>query len=75
MSDEYIDEHVMIPRAELMEILMKAKGIDPETHELIHLDIRSTQYQRIFPLWMGKWSDIACPFDLFTFGVKKKDDT
>lgn len=73
MSNEYIDEHVMISRAELAEILMKAKGFDPEKYELLHMDLRSTKYQRVFPLYMGEWSDIACPFDLFTFGVKKKD--
>ncbi len=72
MSDN-IDEHVMISRAELAEIVMKAKGFDPEKFELINMDLRSTQYGRILSLYMGKWTDSQCPLDLFTFGVKKKD--
>ncbi len=69
-----IDEHVMISRAELAEIVMKAKGFDPEKFELVNMDLRSTSLKEIYPLYIGEWADSQCPFDLFTFGVKKKDD-
>jgi len=67
-------EHVMISRGELAKIVMEAKGFDPEKHELINMDIRSTSLQRIIPLYMGEWTDSQCPLDLFTFGVRKKDE-
>ena len=69
-----IDEHVMISRAELANIVMEAKGFNPEQYELVNMDIRSTSQQQIYPLYMGPWSDTQCPFDLFTFGVRKKND-
>jgi hypothetical protein len=73
MSD-YIDEHVMISRADLARILMKAKGFDPDKFELVNMDLRSTAQQHIYPVYMGKWTDSQCPIDLLTFGVKKKGD-
>jgi len=69
-----LHEHVMISRAELAKILMELKGFDPEQFELIDMDIRSTELQRILPLYAGLWSDTECPFDLLTFGVKKKEE-
>ena len=69
-----IDEHVMISRADLAKILMKAKGFDPTKFELVNMDVRSTTLRHIYPLYMGEWTDSQCPFDLFTFGVKKKND-
>ena len=67
-------EHVVISRAELAKIVLEAKGFNPEDVELVNMDIRSTQFRRILPLYIGRWTDPCCPFDLFTFGVKKKDD-
>ena len=71
MSD-HIDEHVMITRAELGEILMKAKGFRLDQVELVGLDFRSTKYNKILPLYNGKWTEFSCPFDIITFGVRKK---
>lgn len=67
-------EHVMVSRAEMAKILMEAKGYNPDDYELVNMDVRSNQLQQIMPLYMGPWTDTSCPFDLFTFGVKKKDD-
>lgn len=70
--NERIDQHIMITRAELGEILMKAKGIRLDEMELVNLDFRSTRYQRILPLYAGPWTDAQCPFDMITFGVRRK---
>jgi hypothetical protein len=67
-------EHVMISRGELAKMVMEAKGFDPDKFELINMDIRSTSRQRILPLYMGEWTESQCPFDLFTFGVRKKNE-
>lgn len=66
-------EHVMISRAELAEVLLKAKGFDPDKVKLVNMDIRSTEHQKTFPLYMGDWTNTLCPFDLFTFGVEDKE--
>ena len=65
----------MISRADLAEILMRAKGFDPTKFECVNMDMRSTTLQVIQPLYMGEWTDSQCPFDMFTFGVKKKDES
>lgn len=65
-------EHVMISRAELARIVMEAKGFDPDQFELVDMDLRSTAWQKIIPLYVGSWDDSECPIDLFTFGVRKK---
>jgi len=67
-----IDEHVMINRAELARIIMEAKGFSPEDYELVNMDLRSNELQRIFPLYIGDWSEQECPIDMLTFGVRKK---
>jgi len=69
-----INEHVMISRAELAEIVMKAKGFDPEQYELINLDFQSTRHQQILEIYAGKWTDQECPFDIMSFGVKKREE-
>jgi hypothetical protein len=69
-----IDEHVMISRAELAEIIMKAKGFDPEQYELVNLDFQSTTHQQILEIYKGKWTDAECPFDIMSFGVKKHEE-
>ena len=68
-------EHVMISRAELAKIILEAKGFDPEKTELVNMEFQSTQLQQVLPLFLGPWTDQACPFDLFAFGVRGKDDS
>ncbi len=72
MSD--VCEHVMISRSELAEIIMKAKGFSLDEYEVVNLDIRSTSLQRIYPLYNDTWATPECPYDLFTIGIRKKNE-
>ena len=62
-------EHIVINRAELAELLVKSRGLDPQKVRLLNLDIMSSAHQRGVALYRGDWTDAECPFDLISFTI------